>query len=33
MRFGSDDLFGAGDEPPWTVLLDLWETYLEPEDG
>ncbi len=20
---------GAGDEPPWTVLLDLWESYLE----
>ena len=33
VAFRSDDLWGAGGEPPWTVLLDLWETYLEPEDG
>jgi nitrile hydratase beta subunit len=28
--FSSDDLWGRGAEPPWTVLLDLWESYLEP---
>jgi nitrile hydratase beta subunit len=27
--FGSDDLFGARDEPPYRVLVDLWESYLE----
>jgi nitrile hydratase len=30
VAFRSDDLWGAGDEPPFTVLLDLWESYLEP---
>jgi nitrile hydratase len=30
VAFGSDDLWGPGDEPPFTVLLDLWESYLEP---
>jgi nitrile hydratase len=30
VSFRSEDLFGRGDEPPWTVLLDLWESYLEP---
>jgi len=30
VSFHSDDLFGQSDEPPWTVLLDLTETYLEP---
>jgi nitrile hydratase len=30
VSFRSDDLWGPGDEPPFTVLLDLWESYLEP---
>jgi nitrile hydratase subunit beta len=30
VAFRSTDLFGATDEPPWTVLLDLYEPYLEP---
>jgi nitrile hydratase len=30
VAFRSDDIFGAGNEPPWTVALDLWESYLEP---
>jgi nitrile hydratase beta subunit len=30
VAFRSDDLWGPGVEPPWTVLLDLWESYLEP---
>ena len=30
VAFRSADLWGAGDEPPFTVLLDLWESYLEP---
>ena len=30
VAFGSQDLWGAGDEPPFTVLLDLWDSYLEP---
>jgi nitrile hydratase len=29
VRFRSDDLWGAGTEPPWTVSVDLWESYLE----
>ena len=31
VAFRSDDLFGPSDERHWTVLLDLTETYLEPE--
>jgi hypothetical protein len=31
VAFTSEELWGPGDEPPWTVSLDLWETYLEPE--
>jgi nitrile hydratase len=31
VSFGSADLWGSGEEPPWTVRLDLWESYLEPE--
>jgi nitrile hydratase len=31
VRFRSDDLFGPGDEPPFRVLVDLWESYLEEE--
>jgi nitrile hydratase len=30
VAFGSQELWGESDEPPWTVLLDLFETYLEP---
>lgn len=33
VRFRSDDLFGRGDEPPYRVLVDLWESYLEEEAG
>ncbi len=29
VRFRSDDLFGRGDEPPYRVLVDLSESYLE----
>ncbi len=29
VSFDSVDLFGATDEPTWTVLLDLQESYLE----
>ena len=28
--FCSQDLWGTGEETPWTVSLDLWESYLEP---
>jgi nitrile hydratase subunit beta len=30
VAFRSTDLWGESDEPPWTVLLDLWDSYLEP---
>jgi nitrile hydratase beta subunit len=30
VAFRSDDLFGVSDEGSWTVLLDLYESYLEP---
>jgi nitrile hydratase len=30
VRFRSEDLWGRGGEPPWTVSVDLWESYLEP---
>ena len=29
VAFRSDELWGRGEEPPWTVVLDLWESYLE----
>ena len=29
VAFVSDDLFGASDEGTWTVMLDLFESYLE----
>jgi nitrile hydratase subunit beta len=29
VAFRSGELFGTTDEPPWTVLLDLYEPYLE----
>jgi nitrile hydratase subunit beta len=28
--FSSSELWGRGEEAAWTVLLDLWESYLEP---
>jgi nitrile hydratase len=30
VSFASDDLWGPSAEGTWTVLLDLWESYLEP---
>jgi nitrile hydratase len=30
VAFSSDELWGTGEEPAWTVSLDLWESYLEP---
>jgi nitrile hydratase beta subunit len=30
VAFASQELWGQSDEPPWTVLLDLFDTYLEP---
>jgi nitrile hydratase len=30
VAFTSDDLFGASDEGSWTVVLDLFESYLAP---
>ena len=30
VAFASDDLFGPSDEGRWTVVLDLFESYLEP---
>ena len=30
VAFASQDLWGASDEPPWTVLVDLFDAYLEP---
>jgi len=29
VAFRSDELWGPGEEPAWTVMLDLWESYLE----
>ena len=29
VAFRSDELWGRGEEPLWTVALDLWESYLE----
>ena len=29
VAFTSDVLWGASDEAPFTVVLDLWESYLE----
>jgi nitrile hydratase subunit beta len=31
VAFRSLDLWGPGEEAPWTVVLDLWDSYLEPE--
>ena len=30
VQFRSEELWGPSDEPGWVVLLDLWESYLEP---
>ena len=30
VAFASQQLWGESDEAPWTVLLDLFDTYLEP---
>lgn len=30
VAFRSQDLWGPSEETPWTVLLDLWDSYLEP---
>jgi nitrile hydratase len=30
VAFASDDLFGTSSEGSWRVLLDLFESYLEP---
>jgi nitrile hydratase len=29
VRFRSEDVFGEGDEPGFTILADMWESYLE----
>jgi nitrile hydratase len=29
VTFSSGELWGGGDEPAWSVSLDLWESYLE----
>ena len=29
VSFDSGDVFGPGDEPAWTLCLDLSESYLE----
>jgi nitrile hydratase beta subunit len=30
VAFRSEDLWGPSVEPDWTVLLDMWDSYLEP---
>jgi hypothetical protein len=30
VAFDSHTLWGESEEPPFTVLLDMWESYLEP---
>jgi nitrile hydratase beta subunit len=30
VAFRSDELWGPGEGTPWTVLLDLWDSYLGP---
>jgi nitrile hydratase len=30
VAFASQDIWGATEEPPFTMLLDLWDSYLEP---
>jgi len=33
VAFSSDELWGPSEEGTWAVLIDLWESYLEPEGG
>jgi nitrile hydratase len=33
VAFSSEDLWGGDAEPPFTVMLDLWESYLEREES
>ena len=30
VAFASHELWGPGGEPPWTVMVDLWDSYLDP---
>jgi nitrile hydratase beta subunit len=30
VAFRSQDLWGSSEETPWTILLDLWDSYLDP---
>ena len=30
VAFASQDLWGVSDDPPWTVIVDLFDAYLEP---
>jgi nitrile hydratase subunit beta len=30
VAFRSEELWGPSEETPWTVLLDLWDSYLDP---
>ena len=30
VAFASEDVFGPSGEDRWTIVLDLFETYLEP---
>jgi nitrile hydratase subunit beta len=30
VAFGSQELWGPSEGAPWTVLLDLWDSYLDP---
>jgi len=29
VRFSSEIVFGKDGRPPWTIVVDLWESYLE----
>jgi nitrile hydratase len=33
VRFASRDVFGDLDEPPFSIVADLWQSYLEAADG
>jgi nitrile hydratase len=33
VRFASRDVFGDLDEPPFSIVADLWQSYLEADDG
>jgi Nitrile hydratase beta subunit. len=30
VAFRSEDLWGPSEETAWTVLVDMWDSYLEP---